>query len=68
MNLSEYFKRFWADDAVFDMKVFGNQIGFWDIDMSPWQDGVKLLKQVVPVKGVPFCSKTRMVIKNTILE
>jgi hypothetical protein len=36
--------------------------------MKPWTDNVKLLTQIVPVKGIPFCKITGMTVKHTIVE
>ena len=38
------------------------------MNLEPWKDNVKILTQVVPVKGIPFCKITNMTVKHTIID
>ena len=67
ISLQEYFDNLWSDEAKFGPKEFGKKVDHKEVQVEKWRlnkaNGrqIRVVRNVVPVKGVPFCSQTRTV-------
>jgi len=64
MTVNEFFRCFLQDNAEFGFDIFSNLVGRKEIELEPWHSDeqgkpIRLLKTIIPVKGVPFLSSTR---------
>ena len=58
-GVDTFYDRFFADDAEFSQADFNKIKEAWDIVDTPWQNNKKSINCIIPLKGIPFCNKTR---------
>lgn len=67
VSLQEYWDNLWSDTAKFGPKEYGKKVDHKEVQVEKWSINqatgkrVRVVKNIVPVKGVPFCSQTRTV-------
>ncbi len=64
MTVNDFYKYFLKDNADFGFDVFSRMMDRRNIEMDDWHpndDNIpyKLLKSVIPLKGIPFLKSTR---------
>jgi hypothetical protein len=64
MTVNDFYRNFLSDRADYGFDVFSRLMERREVEMELWhpnEQGVpfRLLKSVIPVKGVPFLSSTR---------